>query len=519
MGIRAKLFWLYLLTFGLMAGIASALLLSLLQTKFLELEATQAEQMMTRLLRNFEAELTHLNDLNADWSNWDNMYDYAKNGNPTFLQEQLGAGALQSAKINFMAIIDPQGAVVAQQAFDLTKLQEIASTMFAPALQSVQGALKQDSLSKACGTFNLTETTLLLCWQPIRRTDHSGNYVGTLMMARVLDGLILERMRKQSAIDFDIIPIESSAALQIIRLPATLQAAQFDRLRVGSHLVSAELLGLTGKPSLEVRMQVPDDISRNGNQVIRWVMSVMLLIVAINGGCLIVGVHVLLVSRIKSISSELKSISASTSWDRRIVSIAGNDELSSLGEDVNQLLEVIGEQVTSLESLTLTDPLTQIANRRAFDQRLTFEMDAHARSGLPLALLLLDVDYFKLYNDTYGHPAGDLALKFLGEILRQTASRPSDLPARLGGEEFALLLPNTDLEGAEALARRLFDRLREHNIPHACSLVANYLTVSIGGTTASNESLEAFVARADSAVYQSKSGGRNQLTLLAPGQQ
>ena len=517
MGIRGKLFWLYLLTFGLMASIASVLLLSFMQAKFLGLEADQAERMMTRLLRNFEAELTHLNDLNTDWSNWDGMYFFAKDGSATFMQDELAPEALQSAKINLMAVIDAQGNFIARQAFDLASGLEVATDAFEPALLAVKAAQQQDRLSEACGAYNLDSRSLLLCWQPIRRTDHSGDYVGTLLMARVLDSLILDRMRMQSAIDFDIHTIDDASPIQLDKIPRAQQPASSNLLRIGKNMVSAELSGLNGNPALEIQMRFPDDISNNGNQVIHWVMSVMLLVVALNGGALIIGVHLLLVNRIKSVSGELKAISAAASWDKRITSAVGSDELSTLGEDVNQLLEVISEQVMSLESLTLTDALTQIANRRAFDQRLAIELDARTRSSLPLALLMLDVDYFKLYNDNYGHPAGDGALRVLGEILRETAGRPSDLPARVGGEEFAILLPNTSLEGAQALAERLFERLKEINIPHAFSLAAHHLTVSIGITVAGNEPMESFVARADHAVYQSKARGRNRVTVLQLG--
>ncbi len=516
MGIRAKLFWLYLLTFGVMASIASGLLLNFMQAKFLDLEATQAESMMAQLLRNFETELVHLNDLNTDWSNWDGLYHFARQKDTAFLRDELGPGALLSAKINFMAILDTQGTVAGSRAYDLAQHKSMDTVRFRPVLEAVQAALRQDRQSKQCGTFNLGKDSMLLCWQPIRRTDHSGDYVGTILMGRLLDEQILDRMRNQSAIDFDIQPIESNAPIQLQQTSGSPRIPEVKLVRVGKDMVSAELLGLNGKPAVEIHLKFSGDISRNGNQVIRWVMSVMLLVVALNGGCLIIGVHLLLVSRINSISSELKGISASTSWDRRLSSTAGNDELSSMSKDVNQLLEVIGEQVMSLESLTLTDPLTQIANRRAFDQRLAIEMDSRARSGLPLSLIALDVDYFKPYNDNYGHPAGDLVLKTLGEILSQTASRPTDLPARIGGEEFAVLLPNTGLEGAEALAGRLVSSLRERNIPHACSTVSHQLTVSIGITIACDEPLESFIARADNAVYQSKAAGRNRITVLHP---
>ena len=258
------------------------------------------------------------------------------------------------------------------------------------------------------------------------------------------------------------------------------------------------------------------DISRNAQQIIGWVMSTLGLIVILSAGTLILVVNRLLVRRIKALSSDLNQISASNQWSRRVIEFSGKDELCSLSRDTNQLLDVIESQVKSLEALTLTDPLTQIANRRAFDQRLSMEMDISARSGLPLALLALDVDCFKAYNDNYGHPAGDSALQTVAEVMRLSASRPSDLVARLGGEEFAILLPNTGLAGAEALAKRLCSTLAQRHIVHAYSAVADHLTASVGITVAGDESTYSLVARADQAVYQSKSLGRNRITVLSP---
>ncbi len=516
MGIRAKLFWLYLITFGLMASIASWLLLSFLQANFNAIEQRQTELMMAQLLRNFATEITHLNDLNTDWGNWDGLYFFAKNGTANFDKEELSLSSLISAKVNLMSIIDAHGKPLLTHAIDLTSEQPLPTSDFQPVLDAVIDTLGQDRLSQDCGIFNVTKTSLLLCWQPIRRTNHSGEYVGSLLMARVIDEQILDRLRNQSALDFDIQPIQDTGVVELHKGLRAFQAQKIKVSRASKDLVTATLTGLTGNPALQIQMHFSDEVSRNGNQVIRWVMAVLLLVVALTGGSLIMGIHVLLVRRIQSFDAELNAISASTHWTSRLSNTEGNDELSNLGKDVNQLLGVIDQQVLSLEALSLTDALTQIANRRAFDLRLAMELDAHARTGLPLALLALDVDFFKLYNDNYGHPAGDVVLKALSDVLRQTASRPTDLPARVGGEEFAILLPNTSTEGAAALAERLREKLAERNIPHAYSPVTNHVTVSIGVTVATKESPEAFISRADRAVYLSKSGGRDRVTALRP---
>jgi len=168
--------------------------------------------------------------------------------------------------------------------------------------------------------------------------------------------------------------------------------------------------------------------------------------------------------------------------------------------------------------LSTTDALTELANRRLLMQRLEDEWRRALRSKEPMSLALIDVDHFKLYNDHYGHPAGDTCLQRVAQALRGCAARPSDLAARYGGEEFVMLLPETDAEGAQAVAQRVMQALREAEIPHLKSPIASYLTVSIGlvsvqATTGSSPAQ--WLAQADLALYQAKAKGRNRFDVAS----
>ncbi len=173
----------------------------------------------------------------------------------------------------------------------------------------------------------------------------------------------------------------------------------------------------------------------------------------------------------------------------------------------------VKRQADALRALTLTDPLTGVANRRAFDERLESEWRRCARAALPMALILVDVDHFKLYNDHYGHLAGDASLVQVGAALRRAAGRPQDLVARYGGEEFAVLLPQLDAAGAEGVARRLLAELAQLGLAHEASPTSRQLTVSMGiAALVPVESRESstLVRAADAQLYLAKSGGRNQ---------
>lgn len=169
-----------------------------------------------------------------------------------------------------------------------------------------------------------------------------------------------------------------------------------------------------------------------------------------------------------------------------------------------------------LEKLSYQDGLTGVANRRMFDNRLQMEWSNAQRNSLPLSLILLDIDYFKQYNDHYGHVRGDDCLKSVGQALSGAAVRPRDLLARYGGEEFVLLLPETDAQAAAQVAERCRQLIREQNIQHAHSQVAPLLTISLGvGTLVPGpfDQPEAFLERVDSLLYKAKHQGRDQAVL------
>ncbi len=183
--------------------------------------------------------------------------------------------------------------------------------------------------------------------------------------------------------------------------------------------------------------------------------------------------------------------------------------LRALHDSQEQLARANAE----LQKLAALDSLTGIANRRRFDEALHVEWQRCWRQRTPLALLLCDVDSFKQYNDTFGHPAGDLCLKKTAGILTGQLKRPADLAARYGGEEFAILLPATDLAGALQLAEACRAQLEHLALPHPQAQAGGgRVTMSIGVACMvpdENNSMEQLVAEADSALYEAKRGGRN----------
>ncbi|WP_394790565.1 diguanylate cyclase domain-containing protein [Rhodoferax sp.] len=178
-----------------------------------------------------------------------------------------------------------------------------------------------------------------------------------------------------------------------------------------------------------------------------------------------------------------------------------------------QALELANQR---LALLSATDGLTGIANRRHFDTALATEWLRGARNHETLTLLLIDIDHFKLYNDHYGHLAGDACLRRVAQLLTGCVRRAGELVARYGGEEFVLLLPATDRETARLVAQHCMDALEQERIPHASSPTAEYVTLSIGiayTVPDAEHNPESLVEAADTALYRAKNAGRQQFEV------
>lgn len=188
-------------------------------------------------------------------------------------------------------------------------------------------------------------------------------------------------------------------------------------------------------------------------------------------------------------------------------------EIRALNENFNGLIQWLSEVLAQLEKLSLTDSLTQVGNRRFFDQLLYAEVSRHRREGASMALLLLDLDHFKAYNDCYGHPAGDRCLVAVAALLKDLFRRSGDQVCRIGGEEFAVILPGTSRKEAECLAGRIVAATVELNLEHRANPPIGRVSVSVGVSSGQpSESLTGswLLQAADQALYRCKGElGRN----------
>lgn len=191
-----------------------------------------------------------------------------------------------------------------------------------------------------------------------------------------------------------------------------------------------------------------------------------------------------------------------------------NDAIVKLRVETH--LKII-ERMRSAERLGMIDELTEIPNRRGFDRQLETEWKRAIRDRTPISLLMIDIDGFKLFNDSYGHAHGDAALKTVAQVIARALQRPADYAARWGGEEFAVLLPRTDMDGAATIANRIHADIGAAAVP--CSDGETRIAVSIGVNSEAPESgaePDEFVSKADKALYCAKESGRNKVVAYTP---
>ncbi|MCD8485300.1 MAG: diguanylate cyclase [Desertifilum sp.] len=264
--------------------------------------------------------------------------------------------------------------------------------------------------------------------------------------------------------------------------------------------------GLPGKVWLSKQAEWIEDISYPCDRLV-WRTSVALDL----GLKTALGVPIIFDNEVLAILIFFKKESLKS--EQRIVNL-----VSAVATQLGSLIQLKKVEATlkrmnsDLNRLATLDELTNVANRRSFNEHFKQEWRRLARERSPLSLILCDLDYFKLYNDTYGHLAGDFCLQQVAQAIQQEVNRPADLVARYGGEEFTIILPNTPIQGALKVAERMQSAVRSLQIVHAQSPVHDYLTLSLGVTSIIPQiKLDPLIliAIADRALYEAKQQGRN----------
>lgn len=325
-------------------------------------------------------------------------------------------------------------------------------------------------------------------------------------------------------------------------------ASPFAIRRINAELLAANTIitDFLGQPALFITVTFPREITRIGLMSIRFAIAYILLAGALAMCALAYFVHRIILSPLFELEQLVLKVRNTADYSIR-TTVRRNDEIGVLAQGFNLMLEKTETQNlqldlfieelkteidkraeveerlrlanSELEKLTRLDPLTHIANRRHFAEVFAREWQRLKRNGSSLSAILCDIDYFKNYNDLYGHPKGDICLKQVAELLVSCARRPTDCVARYGGEEFIILLPETTTENAFNIAENMRKGVEGLAIPHQASPRSTVVTLSLGlatGVVNDNFHPDELIQMADKALYKAKEQGRNCTVIFSP---
>ncbi len=477
----------------------------------------KASQFITLL----ERELANLQSLTRSYAEWNDSLEYLRNAGQDFPELTYNSRWRQNNSVEFVMVINAAGervySTMASPGFDNADSGFFGTTNFKP------GDVRVFPKDFRTLSFDSVKSFTLLAAKPYMYvsspiTDNMATVIpeGVLVFGRWLSPELLAAFLASPYTSLSFVPV-SSPLPSIIPLSAV---SRGPNLIFYSVVTDAEGKSI-GAWKLSMDRLIPKDLHFK-------LISISIMILAINGLLFAITVFMLrkaAFSPISAMKEHLDRFSLSGAVQGALA-LGGDDELAKVASHINQLLARVSSQATELDKLGGTDGLTGLANRKRMEEymdvearricRKRYESLAGEHNGRQsmLAFMVIDLDYFKRYNELYGHGHGDASLKKVAEAVCESVQRPSDLVCRFDGSCFAIVLPDTDEDGAVGLAQRIAEAVKSLCIPNAASMVAVSLTASIGVAAASiDEHFETsrIVDLAIRASVAAKKAGRNRI--------
>ncbi|ARN74627.1 diguanylate cyclase domain-containing protein [Oceanicoccus sagamiensis] len=486
--------------------------------ELVELEAKADRKDVQRVAIGFDMVRNVINTLAYDYGVWDDTFEFLANPSEQYIASNLGIDNFLRHDFDVAILADRDGNIVWYGYVDLAAERffppdaynpEELRPYFADPYRTRPGAPLSNS-----GIVNTTKGPLIFSSYSVLKSDETGESRGSLLFGRHVDQSIAEEVQDIVKMDFSFATLTPGENQQLKGKNLSWQ------YRDNNNRMDWYLRDIFDDPILTLSVQL-DERAFNDSLIGKPILTA-LAVMMVSWMIIIITLNRVLVKPILKIGKHLFHIRSTGDYSARL-NYRGNDEVGDLGNECDLLIQFIEVQQDELEKqseklhrLSIEDGLTGLANRRRFDQTLNSYWEISEREKYPLVLLMCDIDFFKQYNDHYGHQQGDEAIQAVAEVLRSATNRKTDLAARYGGEEFAVLLPNTEIEGAEIIAQRIHSLIKEKAIPHQLSTVSEELTMCVGIGISRNHSeigKDELIEQADKALYLAKAAGRNQTAI------
>lgn len=482
--------------------------------KAIQLEEVEARGDLRRLIGTFQARELEVSGTLKSWSNWTELFDYFANRTDKFRDTELSVQALAVADIDFLALLDLSG-----QLLDVTEVpgptgETPATEVIRKDARNFPAYVQLTETDSGCGAIQAQAQVALVCLSPILDSEGNGQPRGYIVLGRWVNAQMVKQISEVAGLQFKIATVPPEAP-GTQRIGTGIQPFSQEAVQILTHDHHLELrypvTSLLGQTIAEFHMTWPRRHALVADKTYNTTQALVIALIVTCGFLLVLLLDLVVVKRLNQLRQELGLIVDSKCWTGD-VTVSGQDEIAALAGYTRELVAVVHDQVQELQMLSQTDTLTALPNRRAFNERLDHLLAAHARQQLPAALILMDVDHFKKYNDLYGHPAGDEALIKIAQCLRTTLRRELDMPARMGGEEFGVLLQGANAEQACATAEAIRATLQGLAIAHQANPPLGVITMSLGvAEVTTSDTATSLYRRADEALYKAKNSGRNRV--------
>ena len=479
---------------------------------FADVERQHAKINIERIEAHIQKEIRLIERLNYDWSAWDDTLEFVQVQDQEYIDGNLNAETFQNLETDIVLIMNLKQELVWGSVFEFTdEGAETISTdtsiletveFFSPFIGKIDLNVHADEQVNS-GVIIFGDQPVIYAIRPILNSQSEGPSTGFLLFGKMITEQVLESIQSQLRLDF---------SLKVIGKNDQVQGNEYrfdyisdDLLEISKTYVSNDVA------VFELSTQLPREITRSGLHSVNYALSTLLIVLLISA----VGISVLLNRNIlrplTNLKQRIQEISFKNDYSLRI-DVESDDEVGVISSELNHMLSIIEQNHRDLEDLTVTDALTGVPNRLALDKKLSREWNVCRRYEYSLAVLIIDIDHFKLFNDTYGHQRGDVCIRAVAQTIEECLKRSNDMVARFGGEEFVVVLPGHDAETALQVAQLIQQSMKEKNIEHQHSPFEQRLTLSIGLAAvmpSHKSSIDGLIKQADAALYEAKNSGRN----------
>lgn len=514
MSISAKTTILIALMGALLSVSAFFIQRSVIYPAFHDIELDYARDNIDRVIRRLQTARNTIDLTVYDWSAWDDTYTFIDDGNQAYINSNLYPDTFLNFGFDVALFLNRELRPVWGRVFDFdpqegiidltdTYLDDVLSRI-SPFTAEIDFDAGIDDQHQS-GVVEVDGIPILFAIRPIVRSDGSGPHRGYVVFGQFLDKDLIADLSEQIVREFSVELIPEAHGEQ--------DQSNYRIKALDSKTLSASaIFSIDGRPGLRATTILPRNITGLGNDITFFGVGLFILFCLVLAAVLLALFRWFVVNPIAELRADISNISNAMDYSLRTTA-RSNDEIGALSRDFNAMLAMIESQNTELQKLSEEDPLTGLSNRLAFEKKLDQAWDILLRTRGPLTVLLVDIDYFKLYNDRYGHQAGDETLKRVARILAGSVQRKTDMAGRYGGEEFILVLPGTDCDDALGIATSIRETVMKEKIQHEASPHQQILTVSIGISSvipSDDASVVDLIGAADRALYKVKEGGRNQ---------